>query len=177
GRRAFWAAFAGYGLAGFDLLSFTFVLVAVVDDFGLSGGQAGWLATVSLIASAVGGVIGGALADGIGRSRTMLLAVAVYAVATFACGFSQNYEQLLLFRVVLGLGFGAEWTASALLVAEYAPPASRGRWLGLLTSAFSIGDVLAAIVAAVVVMLAPPEMSWRVLFWLGVLPALLIVWA
>lgn len=132
---------------------------------------------MSLIASAVGGVIGGALADGIGRSRTMLLAVAVYAVATFACGFSQNYEQLLLFRVVLGLGFGAEWTASALLVAEYAPPASRGRWLGLLTSAFSIGDVLAAIVAAVVVMLAPPEMSWRVLFWLGVLPALLIVWA
>ncbi len=177
GRRAFWAAFAGYGLAGFDLLSFTFVLVAVRDDFGLSAGQAGWLATVSLIASALGGVIGGTLADGIGRSRTMLLAVAVYAVATLACGFSQNYEQLLLFRVILGLGFGAEWTASALLVAEYAPPASRGRWLGLLTSAFSVGDVLAAVVAALVVMLAPPELAWRVLFWLGVLPALLILWA
>lgn len=177
GRRAFWAAFAGYGLAGFDLLSFTFVLVAVRDDFGLSGGQAGWLATVSLLASAVGGVIGGSLADSIGRTRTMLLAVAVYAVATFACGLAQNFEQLLLFRVVLGLGFGAEWTASALLVAEYAPAASRGRWLGLLTSAFSIGDVLAAIVAAVVVMLAPPELAWRILFWVGVLPALLIIWA
>src|SRR5690606_19053900 len=106
-----------------------------------------------------------------------LLAVAVYAVATFACGFSQNYEQLLLFRVVLGLGFGAEWTASALLVAEYAPAASRGRWLGLLTSAFSVGDVLAAIVAAAVVMVAPPDLAWRVLFWLGVLPALPILWA
>ncbi|MBA2519107.1 MAG: MFS transporter [Chloroflexia bacterium] len=114
GRRAFWAAFAGFGLAGFDLLSFTFVLVAVRDEFGLSAARAGWLATVSLLASAAGGVIGGALADSLGRTRVMLIAVIVYAVATFLCGLSQSFEQLLLCRLVLGLGFGAEWTTSSL---------------------------------------------------------------
>jgi MFS family permease len=127
----------------------------------LTAGQAGWLATASLLASAVGGVIGGALADGIGRTRTMLLAVVVYAGATFLAGLSQSFEQLLLCRVVLGLGFGAEWTASALLVAEYAAPAGRGRLLGLLSSAFSVGDALAALAAAVVVSLAPPDVAWR----------------
>lgn len=176
GRRAFWASFVGYGLAAFDLLTFTFVLSSVRADFDLSTGQVGFLATSSLVASAFGGVLGGALADGIGRVRTMMLAIGIYAVATLLCGLAQGYEQLLLWRVLLGVGFGGEWTASALLTAEYAEPAHRGRLLGMLASAFAVGDALATVAYAVVAHLAAPDLAWRILFGLGALPALLLLY-
>lgn len=170
GRKAFWASFAGVALAAFDLFSFTFVLAGIQDALGLSQAQVGFLATASLLAAAGGGILGGLLADRIGRVRTIQFAVLAYAVAALLCGLSQNYGQLLLFRVLLGIGYGGEWSASALLMAEYAAPASRGRVLGALVGAAPVGSILAAIVSAVLLSVMPIDVAWRLLFGFGVLP-------
>lgn len=148
GQRAFWAAFVGVALAAFDLFSFTYVLGAIRDDLGLDANQVGILASASLIAAAVGGVLAGALADRIGRVRTIQLTIVAYAVAALLSGLSQTYWQLLLCRVLLGVGYGGDWSASSLLVAEYAGPQTRGRALGALSGAAPVGNILAALAAA-----------------------------
>jgi MFS family permease len=176
GRRAFWAGSSGYALACFDLLAFTFVLGPVAATFGLSSGQVGVLDTESLLASVAGGILGGALADSLGRVRVMMITIAIYAGCTFLCGLAQSYEQLLLLRLLLGLGFGGEWTAGALITAEYAAPAQRGRVPGWFSSAYSVGNGIATLAYAVTAILLPPALAWRALFWVGVLPALLVLW-
>lgn len=107
-------------------------MVALSAYFGLNSGQTGLLTTVTLIVSAVGGALAGVLADRVGRVKALLLTVITYAVFTVACGFAPDYETLLVFRALQGLGFGGEWAVGAILVAEYAgcqapgPHARRG---------------------------------------------------
>src|SRR5215212_7213410 len=91
GRVAFAAACSGYALAGFDLLSFTFVLASIRAAFGLTEGQLGALAAVSLVASVLGGVVGGVLADRFGRARTLQWSIAAYAVCSLLSGLAQSY--------------------------------------------------------------------------------------
>jgi MFS family permease len=175
-KHAFWASAIGWALDAFDYQVFSFMLTAVAAAFALSQAQAGLIATATLIVSAVGGVLAGMLADQIGRVRTLMVTVAVYSVFTFLSGVSQSYEQLLVFRSLQGLGFGGEWAAGAILVAEIANPAQRGRVLGAIQSAWAVGWGLAAIAYTVVFSLVSPDLGWRILFWLGIIPALLIVY-
>jgi MFS family permease len=175
-KHAFWASAVGWALDAFDYQVFSFTLTAIAATFLLSQAQAGLIATVTLVVSAVGGVLAGVLADQIGRVRTLMVTVAVYSLFTFLSGVSQSYEQLLVFRALQGLGFGGEWAAGAILVAEIADPAQRGRVLGAIQSAWAVGWGLAAIAFTVVFSVTSPELGWRVLFWLGILPALLIVY-
>jgi len=176
GRYAFKAAYLGWGLDAFDFLVVTFALSAIAGYFALSQGAAGFILTVTLVSSAVGGVLAGMLADRIGRARTLMVTVAVYSVFTFLSGLSQSYEQLLVFRALQGLGFGGEWATGAALIAEYSKPEQRGRLLGWMQSAWSVGWALAAIAFAIVFTLAEPEIAWRILFFLGILPALLVIY-
>ena len=118
GRRAFRAAFAGYMLDAFDLIVLTLSLTAIGATFNVGTGATGALSTVTLSASAVGGILGGLLADRIGRARTLMLSVGVYSLFTFLSGLATSYEMLMIFRVFQGLGFGAEWGVGAVLVAE-----------------------------------------------------------
>ena len=137
--HAFWAAFLGYALDAFDYQIFSFILTAIAAAFALTNAQAGLIATVTLVVSAFGGLLAGVLADTIGRRNTLMLTIGVYAVFTFLSGLAPNYQILLLFRSLQGLGFGGEWAAGAILIAEVADPArtsSRdgtellGRWMG-----------------------------------------------
>jgi MFS family permease len=175
-KHAFWASAIGWALDAFDYQVFSFMLTAVAAAFALSQAQAGLIATATLVVSAVGGVLAGVLADQIGRVRTLMVTVAVYSVFTFLSGVSQSYEQLLVFRSLQGLGFGGEWAAGAILVAEIANPTQRGRVLGAIQSAWAVGWGLAAIAYTVVFSVTSPDLGWRVLFWLGIIPALLIVY-
>ena len=131
GRRAFRAAFAGYMLDAFDLIVLTLSLTAIGATFDVGTGATGALSTVTLSASAIGGILGGVLADRIGRARTLMLSVAIYSLFTFLSGLASSYEMLLVFRVFQGIGFGAEWGVGAVLVAELVRPESRGRALGV----------------------------------------------
>ena len=116
------------------------------------------------------------LADRIGRVNTLIITVLVYAVFTALCGLAPNYETLLVFRALQGLGFGGEWAAGAILVAEYAAPRHRGRAVAIVQSAWAVGWGLAVIVYTVVFSLFDESVAWRVLFFTGALPALLVVY-
>ena len=174
--HAFWASAIGWALDAFDYQVFSFSLTAIAATFALSQGQAGLIATSTLVVSAFGGMLAGVLADQIGRVRTLMVTVAVYSLFTFLSGMSQSYEQLLVFRSLQGLGFGGEWAAGAILVAEIANPAQRGRVLGAIQSAWAVGWGLAAIAYTIVFSVTSPELGWRILFWIGIIPSLLILY-
>ncbi|GAA3986288.1 MFS transporter [Allokutzneria multivorans] len=176
GKRAFVGSFGGYGLDSYDFQVLPLGMVAISAYFGISSGQAGLLSTVTLVMSAVGGIGAGILADRIGRARTLMASVLVYAVFTALCGFAPTYELLLVFRGLQGIGFGAEWAAGAILVAEYASSQYRGRTVAFIQSAWAVGWGLAVVVYTVVFNLVDPDLAWRVLFWTGALPALLILY-
>lgn len=176
GMHAFWASFIGWALDAFDFQMFTFILVAIAATFGLNSGQSGLIVTVTLVVSAFGGVLAGVLADTIGRVRTLMLTVAVYAIFTFLCGLAPNYPVLLVFRALQGLGFGGEWAVGAVIVAEVANPQQRGRVLGMVQSAWAIGWGLALFAATLVLSYVKGPLAWRIVFFLGIIPALLIIY-
>ncbi|NUT95227.1 MAG: MFS transporter [Saccharothrix sp.] len=176
GKRAFVGAAGGWGLDSYDFQVLPLGLVAITAYFGISTGQAGLLTTVTLLVSALGGVIAGIMADRIGRVRTLMITVVTYAIFTVLCGFATSYETLLVFRALQGLGFGGEWAAGAILVAEYCKPRYRGRAVAFVQSSWAVGWGLAVLVYTLVFNLFSPDVAWRVLFWTGALPALLIIY-
>ena len=175
-RPAFWAGFMGWALDGFDFMVLPLALSAIAATFAVSQGAAGLIVTVSLIVSAFGGILAGYLADRIGRVNTIMITIGLYSVGTFLSGLSHSYELLLVFRAIQGLGFGGEWAAGAILVSEMSRPDQRGRVLGMIQSAWAIGWGGAVIAYTIVFSLVGPELGWRVLFWLGILPGLLILY-
>ncbi|MCE7005963.1 MFS transporter [Kibdelosporangium philippinense] len=174
GKRAFVGAFGGYGLDSYDFQVLPLGMVAITAYFSLTRPEAGLLTTVTLVVSAIGGAVAGILADRIGRVRTLIITVITYAVFTVACGFAPNYETLLVLRAFQGLGFGGEWAAGAILIAEYAKPEYRGRAVAFIQSAWAVGWGLSVIVYTIVFSIADPDIAWRILFWTGALPAVLI---
>ncbi|MET9432331.1 MFS transporter [Streptomyces sp. NPDC003036] len=176
GRRAFGGAFGGYALDSYDFFTLPLSMVAISAYFSLTSGQTGLLTTVTLVVSALGGVLAGILADRIGRVKALMITVVTYALFTVLCGFAPNYETLLVFRALQGVGFGGEWAVGAILVAEYASAKHRGRTLGGIQSAWAAGWALAVIVYTLVFHFLDPDTAWRVMFWTGALPALLVIW-
>ncbi|MFE7805318.1 MFS transporter [Streptomyces sp. NPDC057430] len=176
GRRAFGGAFGGYALDSYDFFTLPLSMVAIAAYFSLDKGQTGLLTTVTLVVSAIGGALAGILADRIGRVKALMITVATYALFTVLCGFAPNYETLMLFRALQGLGFGGEWAVGAILVAEYASAKHRGRTLGGMQSAWAAGWALAVIVYTLVFAFVDADLAWRVMFWTGALPALLVVY-
>ncbi|MFJ8077658.1 MFS transporter [Streptomyces sp. NPDC096176] len=176
GRRAFGGAFGGYALDSYDYFTLPLSMVAISAYFSLDNGQTGLLTTVTLVVSAIGGALAGILADRIGRVKALMITVITYAVFTVLCGFAPNYETLLVFRALQGLGFGGEWAVGAILVAEYATAKHRGRTLGAVQSAWAAGWALAVVVYTLVFQFLDADTAWRVMFWTGALPALLVVY-
>jgi MFS family permease len=172
GRRALVAGSLGWMLDSFDVMLYALVLAALMRDLGMSKGEAGILGSLTLVASAVGGLIFGIVADRFGRTRALIASILIYSVFTAACGLAQSMVQLAVFRVFLGLGMGGEWASGAALVSETWPAAYRGKALGFMQSAWALGYGAAALVVAVVM----PMWGWRAVFFVGVLPALLTVW-
>jgi len=162
----------GWALDAMDVALYALVLAVLVSAFGMSTETAGWLGSLTLIASAIGGFLFGVIADRIGRVRALMASILVYALASAACGFSRTIPELAVFRFILGLGMGGEWTTAAALIAETWRAEHRGKALGLMQSAYAIGEALAALVVMVVL----PKLGWRAVFFVGVLPAILAFW-
>ncbi|MDL1951940.1 MFS transporter, partial [Acidobacteria bacterium ACD] len=171
-RRALVAGGVGWMLDAADVMLYAFALPSIRAEFGLDGAQAGALASLTLVASAVGGIAAGALADRFGRARLLVVSVLVYSVFTAATATAGSVAELALWRTLVGLGLGAEWSAGSLLVAETWPAAHRGKAIGLMQSGWAVGYVVAALASAAVL----PSYGWRPLFALGILPALLALW-
>ncbi len=171
GRRTFWACFGGFALDAMDVQIYSFVVPVLIGLWGMTNTQAGLLATVTLILSAFGGWIAGLLADRIGRVRTLQITVAWFAVFTFLSGFTDSFGQLLVTRGLQGLGFGGEWAAGSVLMGEVIAARHRGKAVGVVQSSWSVGWGVAALAATASSLLLPKEYAWRVLFFIGLLPA------
>jgi MFS family permease len=171
-KRSLIAGGLGWMLDAMDVVLYSLVLTHLMRDLGMDKPTAGLLNSLTLVASALGGALFGFLADRIGRTRALMLSILVYSVSSGACGLSTTVVQLAIFRFILGLGMGGEWTTGAALIAESWPDRHRGKALGLMQSSWAIGEILAAGVVALVL----PSYGWRAVFFVGVLPALVVFW-
>jgi MFS family permease len=159
-----------------DVQFYSFVIPALIATWGITRGQAGILGTAALLVSAVGGWFAGWLADRFGRVRTLQVAILWFAGFTFLSGLAQNFDQLFAARALMGLGFGGEWAAGAVLLGEVIRPEHRGKALGLMQAGWAVGWGVAALLYALFFSFLPPETAWRVLFLVGIAPALLVFW-
>ncbi|HEY0333307.1 MAG TPA: MFS transporter [Stenotrophomonas sp.] len=165
----FRSAYLGWALDIMDLMLFAMVIKHVSVDLGFDKSDAGLVMSATLLATAAGGLLFGFLADRMGRAKSMILSIICYSIGTALCGLSDTLGQLMLFRIIVGLGVGGEWSAGSALVSETWPAEHRGKVMAWIQSAFAAGYAAAAIVAAVVV----PTLGWRWVFAVGLLPALL----
>jgi MFS family permease len=171
-RRALIAAALGWMLDAFDVMLYSMIIANLMVAFRMDKETAGLLGSLTLIAAAVGGMVFGFIADRYGRTKAMMAAIAIYSVFTAACGLSATILQLAIFRFLLGLGMGGEWSSGAALVGESWPAVHRAKAMGLMQSFYAVGYALAALTVAVVL----PAWGWRPVFFVGILPAFLIIW-
>jgi MFS family permease len=175
-RRTMAACFGGWALDAFDVQMYSFVIPTVIALWGLSHGEAGLIGTVTLLISSFGGWFSGTLADRFGRVRMLQITILWYSVFTFLCAFAQNFEQLFVLRALHGFGFGGEWAAGAVLMGEVIRDKYRGRGVGLVQTGWAIGWGASALVYTGLYSFLPEAIAWRVLFAIGLLPAVFVFW-
>jgi MFS family permease len=173
-RHALWACFGGWALDAMDVQMYAIVIPTLIAIWGMSKSQAGILGTVVLVVSSIGGWIAGILADRYGRVRILQLTILWFSVFTCLSGLTHSFSQLLVVRALQGLGFGGEWAAGAVLMAETVQARYRGKAVAAVQSGWSVGYGTAALLFTLVFNLFPAQQAWRYLFFVGVLPALLV---
>jgi MFS family permease len=173
-RRTFWACASGWALDGMDFMIYPLVIGTIIKLWSVDPGTAGLAGTVTLLSSAIGGWLGGYLADRVGRVKTLQFTILWFSFFSLVCAVVQSFDQLLIARAVLGLGFGGEWAAGAVLMGEAIRPQYRGRAVGSVQSGWAIGWGLAVLAQAILFSYFPAEIAWRWMFAVGALPALLV---
>ena len=171
-RHTLAAAAVGWMLDAFDAMLYALVLAHLMRDLGMSKATSGLLYTLTLLASGIGGVFFGFIADRVGRKRALMLSILTYSICSFASGLATSVLMLAIFRFILGLGMGGEWNTGAALVAETWPTELRAKAISIVQSSWAIGYAIAALVAGVVLHYA----NWRMVFFVGILPALVTLW-
>jgi MFS family permease len=175
-RKTFWACFGGWALDALEVQMFGLAIPALIAAFALSKGDAGLISGVTLVTSAIGGWLGGTLSDRYGRVRTLQWMILWFSFFTFLSAFVSGYNQLLIVKALQGFGIGGEWAAGAVLMAETIQAKYRGKVMGTVQSAWAVGWGAAVGIFTLIYTFVPAEMAWRVMFLVGLLPALLIIW-
>ena len=132
------------------------------------------LGTAALLISAVGGWLAGLLADRFGRARVLQITILWFALFTFLSGFTNSFWQLLITRGLQGLGFGGEWAVGSVLMGEAIRAQHRGKAVGTVQGGWAVGWGVTAICYTVLFSVLPAATAWRAMFWIGILPALLV---
>jgi MFS family permease len=175
-RKTFWACFLSWSLDAMDVQIYAVVMPTLIGLWHMTRAEAGMLGTSALLVSSLGGWIAGILADRIGRARVLRITIVWFATFTFLSGLTNSYEQLLITRSLQGLGFGGEWAAGAVLIGEVINKNARGRAVGSVQSGWSVGYGAAVLLFTLIFSLAPAEQAWRILFYIGSVPALAVLW-
>jgi MFS family permease len=175
-RGTMLACFGGWSLDALDVQVYSFVMPTLIALWAISKGEAGLIGTVTLLISSFGGWFSGALCDRYGRVRMLQITILWYAVFTFFCGFAQNFEQLFVLRALHGFGFGGEWAAGAVLIGEAVRDKYRGRAVGLVQTGWGVGWGAAALLYTGIYAFVPEALAWKILFWIGIVPALFVFW-
>ena len=160
---------------GLDLQVLALALPSFMKELKISPVLAGALSTYTLIGMGIGGIGAGWLADRIGRVRVTLISIATFSLGTMIIGFCQAYWQIAVMRFISGFGIGAVYSVGSVLAAEYVPTRIRNTVLGILQAGWSIGYIIAAIMASYIL----PTWGWRPLFILAIFPgiiAMLLLW-
>ena len=173
-RHALVATFMGWALDGMDVMVYSFVIPSLIAAWQISKGEAGLLGTAALLVSAVGGWLAGLLADRFGRTRILQLTILWFSFFTFLSGFTNSFWQLLITRGLQGLGFGGEWAVGSVLMGEMIRSEHRGKAVGTVQGGWAIGWGMAAIFNGILFSVFPAEVAWRYMFWIGILPGLLV---
>ncbi len=173
-RATLIATFGGWALDGMDVMIYSFVIPALIAQWHMSQGQAGMLSTVALLLSAAGGWLAGLLADRFGRARILQITILWFAVFTFLSGFTTSFWQLLITRSLQGLGFGGEWAVGAVLMGEAIRAEHRGKAVGTVQGGWAVGWGVAALCYTALFSFLPASVAWRIMFWIGILPSLLV---
>jgi MFS family permease len=175
-RRTMLATGGGWALDAFDVQVYSYVIPTLVAAWAMSRTEAGILGTVALLISALGGWITGVLCDRFGRVRMLQVTILWFAFFTFLSGFTNNFTELLICRGLQGLGFGGEWAAGSVLMGEVIRAKYRGRAVGVVQASWHIGWGVSAIVFALFFSVMPPDLAWRAMFWIGIVPALFVLY-
>ena len=161
------------------LLSSEKQMLAALLPAGTSEGMRDYYKYVALGAflagGAFGGVIFGAIADRIGRARTMVITILMYSLFTCLTAFVQDWWQVVVLRLLVALGVGGEWAVASAMVAEVFPPKARA-WSGAIFHGSSVLGTYLAVAAGNFIVAGDPEWGWRIAFLIGALPALLTLW-
>jgi len=170
-----------------DLLLYVFAFRFIATTFDISGPQAALLFSITLASSALGGMVFGVISDYVGRVKALTYSILIYSFFTMLSAFAPNIAFFVVCRFLLGLGMGGEWASGEILVAESWPKEHRGKVVGMVQSGWGFGFIFAALLATFVLPIETfnlnmipfvstdfPVESWRVLFFLGVIPALLV---
>jgi MFS family permease len=175
-RHTLIAAALGWLLDGFDVMLYALVITSIVAEFGITKATAGKIATLTLLASGVGGVLFGWIADRIGRTKALMLSILTYSLCSFASGLATSIIMLAICRFILGFGMGGEWNTGATLVAETWPAELRAKAISMVQSTWALGYAAAALVAGFFLRYFKAPGNWRLVFFVGVLPALVVLW-
>jgi SHS family lactate transporter-like MFS transporter len=168
-RNAVLAGFLGWTLDAFDFFILVMVLDAVAQELGRSRPEIALTLTASLAMRPLGALIFGIMADRYGRRLPLMLAIVFYSVVEVLSGLAPDYRTFFVLRLLFGVGMGGEWGVGASLAMESAPVKRRGMMSGLLQEGYALGYLLAAAVYFAVF----PRYGWRVMFFIGGLPAML----
>src|SRR5947208_9771715 len=166
------AGFLGWTLDAFDFFVVVFLVDTLAAQFHVSKANIVFSITATLATRPLGAIVFGLLADRYGRRIPLIANVIFFSVVELLCGFAPNYTVFLVLRTVYGIGMGGEWGVGASLAMEIAPRRWRGVLSGILQSGYSIGYLMAAVCARLVL----PAWGWRPMFWLGGVPALLALY-
>jgi SHS family lactate transporter-like MFS transporter len=166
------AGFLGWTLDAFDFFVVIFLFDTLAAHFHVPKRDIVLSVTATLMMRPVGALLFGMMADRYGRRRPLMVNVIYFAAIEVLCGFAPNFTVFFILRMLFGIGMGGEWGVGASLVMEHAPVRWRGVLSGILQSGYSIGYLLAALAARVVL----PNWGWRAMFWVGGIPALLALY-
>lgn len=173
-RNIFIASFLGWALDAFDFFLLTFVTIRIAGEFHVSTPAIVLTTTLTLMMRPLGALIFGLLSERFGRRAPLMVDIILYSTIEFLTAFAPNYTLFLILRILFGIAMGGEWGLGSSLAMESLPTESRGLFSGILQQGYAFGYLLAA-VAYFGIFFFFPAASWRVLFMVGVLPALLVV--
>lgn len=170
-RNAFMASFLGWTMDAFDYFLVVLVYADIATTFHHTKTDVAFLTTATLAMRPVGALLFGLWADRVGRRVPLMVDVSFYSVIGFLCAFAPNFTVLVILPLLYGIGMGGEWGLGAALSMEKVPAERRGVFSGLLQEGYAFGYLLASVAALVVMNWL--GLSWRWLFGLSIIPALI----
>ncbi len=163
--------FLGLMIDGADMMFLSYSLSSIKKDFGLTSVEAGMLGSVTMAGMAVGGIVGGWAADRFGRVKTVVWTFVLFSIGTAVLGTTNSFGEFAIVRFISALGLGAEYVVCNTLMAEYVPTQRRTTILGTLQAGWSVGYVVATLLAAWIL----PAYGWRWLFYISIIPVFLAI--